>query len=175
MSSITPILKLADVFMELTQTQLELIASIATDREYEKNQIVFEENSPSDELYVVADGEVNIEVDPTLVGKTGDAGSQTIATLRRGQSFGEMGLLDEGRRSAAARSAADETHLICIPRDRLMKLCENYPEMGFKLMYNIALDLSMKIRNADLKIREQLLWAHQSKPKTDEAVMPASD
>jgi CRP-like cAMP-binding protein len=137
------------------------VASVASDREYAKDEVVFEENAISDELYVVADGEVAILVDPAMIGKASEAGPQTIAVIRRGQSFGEVALLDEGRRSAAARSAADATHLICIPRDRLMKLCQNYPEMGFKLMYNLALDLSMKIRNADLKIREQLLWVHQ--------------
>lgn len=159
--SISAILKLADIFMDLSATQLDLIASIASDREYAKDELIFAENAVSDELYVVADGEIVIQVDPALIGKTSEAGLQTIATIRRGQSFGEVALLDEGRRSAAARAAEDATHLICIPRDRLMKMCENYPEMGFRLMYNLALDLSMKIRNADLQIREQLLYVHQ--------------
>ena len=45
-----------------------------------------------------------------------------------------------------------------IPRDRLIKLCDNYPELGYALMRNIAADLAFKLRNTDLAIREQLLW-----------------
>ena len=39
-----------------------------------------------------------------------------------------------------------------------MKLCDTYPEMGYRVMRNIAADLSFKIRGSDLAIREQLLW-----------------
>lgn len=167
MSSIVSILKLADIFYELTPTQLELIASIATDREYTTGELIFAENDMSDELYVVADGSVEIRVSASILGKEeeGESGRKTIAVIRRGQSFGEVALLDEGRRTAEARSAEAETHLICVPRDKLMMMCETYPQMGFRLMYNVAIDLSMKIRNADLQIREQLLWSQQQEPK----------
>ena len=37
-------------------------------------------------------------------------------------------------------------------------LCETYPQLGYRLMYNLAADLAMKIRNTDLRIREQLLY-----------------
>ena len=35
-------------------------------------------------------------------------------------------------------------------------LCEAYPQLGYRLMHNLAADLAMKIRNTDLRIREQL-------------------
>jgi CRP-like cAMP-binding protein len=71
-----------------------------------------------------------------------------------------MALLDEGRRSASARASQNSTKLIAIPRDKLISLCETYPQLGYRLMFNLAVDLSIKIRNADLQIREQLLWTH---------------
>jgi CRP/FNR family cyclic AMP-dependent transcriptional regulator len=39
-----------------------------------------------------------------------------------------------------------------------LTLCENYPELGYRIMRNIAADLAFKIRNSDLSMREQLLW-----------------
>src|SRR5258708_17154559 len=126
--SVVTVLKQADIFYELTTTQLELIASICEERAYQAGDLVFAENTVGNELYVIASGEVQIEVDPSLVGaaSAGKSGSQTIATLRRGQSFGEVALVDEGRRSAAARCSQHDTHLAIIPRDKLMLLCDTY-------------------------------------------------
>jgi CRP-like cAMP-binding protein len=157
MSFIT-ILKQADIFYELTNTQLELVASICSEKHYQSGDIIFDENRPGTELYVIANGEVEIIVNPALVGKEG-GGVFTIATLRRGQSFGEVALVDEGVRSAGARCSAPDTHLIIIPRDKLMLLCDTYPQLGYRLMRNLAADLAMKIRHTDLQVREQLTWS----------------
>lgn len=158
MSFIT-ILKQADIFYELTNTQLELVASICSEKHYQSGDIIFEENTPGTELYVIGNGEVEIVVNPALVGKKdSETSAFTIATLRRGQSFGEVSLVDEGVRSAGARCSAPDTHLVSIPRDKLMLLCDTYPQLGYRLMRNLAADLAMKIRHTDLQVREQLTW-----------------
>jgi CRP-like cAMP-binding protein len=50
---------------------------------------------------------------------------------------------------------------VVIPRDKLMRLCDSYPQLGYRLMRNLAADLAMKIRNTDLQVREYLTWAHE--------------
>jgi hypothetical protein len=42
-----------------------------------------------------------------------------------------------------------------------MSLCEADPLLGFRLMHNLAADLALKIRNTDLRVREQLLYGEQ--------------
>lgn len=157
--SVVPVLNQADIFDELTNTQLELIGSICSERHYQAGDVIFEENTPGDEMYIIVNGEVEIQVDPALIGSE-SAGAHTIATLRRGQSFGEVSLVDQGLRSASARCAKQDTQLIVIPRDKLMLLCDTYPQLGYKLMRNLAADLAMKIRHTDLQVREQLTWSH---------------
>ncbi len=162
MSFIT-ILKQADIFYELTNTQLELVASICSEKTYQQGDSIFEENTPGNQLHIIASGEVEIVVNPTTLGKKDDGGgSHAIATLRRGQSFGEVSLVDEGLRSAGARCSVNDTRLIVIPRDKLMLLCDTYPQLGYRLMRNLAADLAMKIRHTDLQVREQLTWAPRS-------------
>ncbi|MCU0511602.1 MAG: cyclic nucleotide-binding domain-containing protein [Anaerolineae bacterium] len=163
--SVVSVLSQADIFDELTNTQLELIGSICAERHYQANDVIFEENTPGDEMYIIATGEVQIQVDPSLIGREGStsSGAHTIATLRRGQSFGEVALVDEGLRSASAHCSMQDTHLVVIPRDKLMLLCDTYPQLGYKLMRNLAADLAMKIRHTDLKVREQLTWANEKK------------
>lgn len=155
--SVVNILKQADIFDELTNTQLELVSSICTERHYQAGDLIFEENTPGDEMYIIANGEVQIQVDPALIGREG-GGPHTITTLRRGQSFGEVSLVDEGLRSAGARCSQQDTHLVVIPRDKLMLLCDTYPQLGYRLMRNLAADLAMKIRHTDLQVREQITW-----------------
>jgi CRP/FNR family transcriptional regulator, cyclic AMP receptor protein len=159
--SLISVLKQADIFYEMTNTQLELVASISSEHVYQSGDIVFEENTPGNELFVIASGEIEIQVNPAMVGKeagAGSTGAKTIATLRRGQNFGEVSLVDEGRRSARARCSQPNTHLLIIPRDKLMLLCDTYPQLGYRLMRNLAADLAMKIRNTDLQVREYLTW-----------------
>ena len=152
-------LKQTDIFFQFTSTQLELVANICHEATYQENDVIFKENSGSKELYIIIQGEVDIIVNPALVGSTEAGGeNKTIATMRRGQSFGEVALVDEGLRSASACAAQKDTRLLIISRDKLIMLCETYPQLGYRLMYNLAADLAMKIRNTDLRIREQLLY-----------------
>jgi len=162
--SVVNSLKQSDIFFQFTPTQLELVANLCQEAIYQKDDLIFKENSGSKELYVIAQGEVDIFVDPSLVSSV-DLGSenQVISTLRRGQSFGEIALVDEGLRSASACASQNDTRLLIIPRDKLIMLCDTYPQLGYRLMYNLAADLAMKIRNTDLRIREQLLYAPQGK------------
>jgi len=160
-------LKQSDIFYQFTPTQLELVANLCQEVVYQKDELIFKENSGSKELYIIVQGEVDIFVDPSLVGSSLEAGSEnkTIATLRRGQNFGEVALVDEGLRSASACASEKDTRLLIIPRDKLIMLCETYPQLGYRLMYNLAADLAMKIRHTDLRIREQLLYKPQEKIK----------
>jgi len=157
--TIAPALRQADIFYQFTEPQLECLADICQEKTYPLGEIIFPENSPSDELYIISRGEVEIVLDPALVSDRPHASARptTIAVLRRGQSFGEIALVDQGIRSAAARSASTDTHLLIIPREKLMQLCEADPVLGYRLMRNLAADLATKLRNTDLRIRGILL------------------
>ena len=152
------ILREVDIFQDLSASQLEGVAQICEERVCQIGAVIFEENTASDELYIIADGKVDIQVDPSILGISTQAGPTTITTLRRGQVFGEVALVDQGLRSATAKCAANNTKLLVINRDDLIALCDQDFQMGYVLMRNIAADLSFKIRSADLMIREQLLW-----------------
>ena len=167
MSNFVNYLKQSDIFYQFTPTQLEMVANLCQDVVFQAGETIFEENSNSKELYIITQGEVDILIKPAKVSLLGmlEEEEATVATLRRGQSFGEVALVDEGLRSASARAAQKETRLLVISRDKLIMLCETYPQLGYRLMYNLAADLAMKIRNTDLQIQEQLLYKPQDNKK----------
>ncbi len=157
MNNMINFLKQSDIFYQFTPTQLELVGNLCQEVVYNSGEIVFQENSSSKELYVIVQGEVDILINRSTTGDL-EKKETAVARLRRGQSFGEVALVDEGLRSASARSAQKDTRLLVIQRDKLIMLCETYPQLGYRLMHNLAADLAMKIRNTDLRIREQLLY-----------------
>jgi len=159
------ILRQTDIFYDLTEPQLRMVAALCSEITSKSGKIIFEENSAGDELYVIVQGEVGILLNPALIQSTTTERPShplTIATLRRGQIFGEIALVDQGLRTASARCTSKRARLLVIPSDRLTKLCDNYPDLGYRLMRNIAAELAFKIRGTDLLIREQLLWRPRS-------------
>lgn len=158
MKALMNFLKQSDIFFQLTPTQLELVANLCEEVIYQAGDIIFKESSNSKELYVITQGEIEITINAETPASSSPSEEIVIAKLRRGQSFGEVALVDEGLRSASARAAQKDTSLIVIHRDKLIMLCESYPQLGYRLMNNLAADLAMKIRNTDLRIREQLLY-----------------
>ncbi|SRR5581483_8488499 len=162
MNPLVSFLKQSDIFYQLTPTQLELIANLCQEASFQVGEIIFREHSTSKELYIIARGEVEIVINLGMAEAASGSGSETVITkLRRGQSFGEVALVDEGLRSASARAAQKDTRLLVIGRDKLIMLCETYPQLGYRLMHNLAADLAMKIRSTDLQIREQALYKSQ--------------
>jgi putative ABC transport system ATP-binding protein len=68
--------------------------------EYEPGQVVFEQGTPSDLVYTVEDGEIEI------VRQRADGSEEPVALVGEGRYFGELGPLFGLRRSATARAVA---------------------------------------------------------------------
>ena len=131
-----PALRDADIFYNLSPDQLDRIAAICTEVSLSQGTVLFEENSPGDELYLISRGAVDILVDPAMLGLETDINPTTVATLRIGRR-------------------------LLIRRDDLIRLCEEDYKLGYMIMRNIAADLAFKIRGTDLMVREQSLWRPQ--------------
>jgi CRP/FNR family cyclic AMP-dependent transcriptional regulator len=158
---IASVLKQTTIFSDLDPSQIEALASISYLKECNTGDIIFEEGSASDELYVIMNGEVDIQVDPSLSGFASKSIVRPIkiTTMRRTQSCGEIALVGQGIRSASACCAQHDTALIVIPRAELLQLCEADPQLGYRIMRNLAADLSAKIRSTDLLIQERVSWS----------------
>ena len=99
----------------------------------------------------LVEGRVDIEIRSSFAGK----GTQRIATLKRGETFGELSLVDGYLRSATAK-AVDKVTVLSFPNDKLESLMESDPRAGYRIMRNIANVLSSRIRNTNMKLRNAL-------------------
>ena len=154
----TYVLEQVDIFEDLSSDQLDLVGEICREQRYEQDAVIFEENSPSREFFIIADGQVDIQIDPDTIGDGTDSHQPTtIATLRRGQSFGEVTIVDPAVRSASAKCRSETCRLLVIDRDDFLKLLKSDYQMGYIVMRNFAADLSLKLRQTNLQVRESLM------------------
>jgi CRP-like cAMP-binding protein len=153
------VLEDVDILADLSFDQLKKIAEMGTIKTYQGTEIIFKENTTSNELYIILQGMVEILMDPSVISSDKSSpGLKTIATLRRGESFGEVALVDQGLRSASAMCVQDNTQLLILPAKQFNELCQSDFEVGFIVMRNIAADLAFKLRQTDIGMREQIVW-----------------
>ena len=158
--SVRTILATTEIFDNFNEAQLTLVAALCTPVTYSEGHVLLSENDESDEMYIIGRGGVEVLVNPGTVGTAGDRERMepvVLTELRQGQIVGEVALVDQGVRSATIRVSRDDTLLLRLRRDQLMRLCETYPVLGYKLMRNLASELATKIRNTDWLVRQYQL------------------
>ncbi|MFO7662555.1 MAG: cyclic nucleotide-binding domain-containing protein [Chloroflexota bacterium] len=158
--SVRAILATTEMFDNFSEAQLSLVAALCTPSTFNRGQVLMSENEESDEMYIIGRGGVEVLVNPGTVGKEATHQQMepvVLTELRQGQIVGEVALVDQGVRSATIRVSRDDTMLLRLRRDQLMRLCETYPVLGYKLMKNLAAELATKIRNTDWLVRQYQL------------------
>ena len=143
MTAIIDFLKRVDLFTGLSDEMLAQVADMCRPQTYSADSTIIQHNTPSDKFYLIEEGSVKIKTAPS--GKTDILSEAAVITLGRGQSFGEMGLVDHGTRSATVRAATD-ARLLAIDCQQFTDLCEANSDVGYQIMKNIAIDLSFKLR-----------------------------
>lgn len=111
-----------------------------TNRVYEKDQMVFCENEPGNDLFIVQRGRIRIT-------KLIDKVEVQLNVMKPGDIFGEMALLENKPRSASA-SAIEEAELLVINKQNFELMTQKQPQ----LMTRIITILSERIWNAYRKI-----------------------
>lgn len=145
-------LKRVEILIGLTDAQLARVAAICQEKVYNAGEIIVREREPSTEVYIIHSGSTEVQLSGTRVTAETLAapGPQAIISLGQGQVFGEVALIDMGPRSATVCCNADGTRVYVIRRDDFVQLCEQDTDIGYKVMRNLAADLSFKLRHSNL-------------------------
>lgn len=121
-------------FGGLDPAALERLAAGMRSRRFRRGEVIFHIGDPGDALFVIVSGEVKI----SLPSETGD--EAILATLRPGDVFGELALLDGAPRSASA-SALVPTETVILPREKFRELIATEAGVRDALLASIAGEL----------------------------------
>ena len=108
-------------------------------RTYDENTVLFEEGDRGDYLCVVVEGTVEIRKESI------SSKQSVIAKFGRGSIVGEMAIIDQFPRSAAARVTSN-SKLLVLTREQFDRIVMEMPRLGNMMLKEIARILSQRLR-----------------------------
>ena len=135
------------LFQGLSQSQIERIAAITQEQQFQKDQWLFYEGQEAKHLYLVKDGAVE------LVFKVEAAIEIPIAIIRPANgSLGVGALIEPYQYSLSARCLDDST-LSVIPKTQLHELMDDDSEMRCIIMTNLATKLLNRLKETRQEVK----------------------
>lgn len=114
------------LFSSCTRKELEQIARLTDEVDIEAGRRIVTQGDVAKEAFVIAAGEADVVVN-----------DEAVARLGPGQHFGELALLDGGRRTANVDAVTD-MRLLVIHRPAFMGLLDEHPGIARRIMATMA-------------------------------------
>lgn len=125
------------LFVDLTPREMKIVDGLMHERRYLKGEVIFDEGEDGQAIYFILEG-------LALICPQGNMATP-IATLERGEFFGELALLDDAPRSAQAR-AAENCLLAVFFRGDFLGLMESHALIASKIALQLARQLGARLR-----------------------------
>ncbi|MGK7344525.1 MAG: Crp/Fnr family transcriptional regulator [Candidatus Nitrospinota bacterium M3_3B_026] len=138
---------------DLGPEQVEKLASISVVKEYDGGDSIIREDDTTRDIFILVDGWVTIEIQRY----SSDISVPRLQLLKNRGVVGEFSFVDGSRRSANV-TASEKARLLMLPYERMKKLMEADPRLGYTIMKNIAVQLCARIRFANSEMSSQLIW-----------------
>lgn len=139
------VLKRYPYFIKANADRLRQIAMVSEEKTYPAGETIFCEGDKADELFIVAEGEVDIKY--TL----GSGEERIVDTLVPGELMMWSALV-EPYRSTAVGTTRSETKLIAIKAEALRALCDEDHEMAHNIMLSLVKMLATRLEGARVQL-----------------------
>jgi CRP/FNR family cyclic AMP-dependent transcriptional regulator len=133
------------LFQDLGSRDLGHLIQSLLEKTYAEGELLFDEGDIGRALFIVERGSVE------LFKRAGDGAPQLLASAGPGDFFGEMALLEELPRSAAAVARTDTT-VYLLYRTRLFGLIQSRPRVGVMILNQLARLLSARLRDTSRRL-----------------------
>lgn len=135
-------LKNVVLFRDLTDEQLQRVASACKEVHFKTGKTIIEENSVGDSMYIILDGAVKVHKQDFYGGK------EVITTLHEGDHFGELSLFDSAPRSAAVTTIKD-THLLELNEPSVQSIFDQDSHLAQKIYRAVISELANRLRETN--------------------------
>ena len=142
MSNFLSIVKSCPLFLELYDDEVMKIVEKCHVTSLEKNEFIFREGDKGDELYIIMSGSVHVEKNKV-----------NLATLKKGDLFGELVLINDNIRSADI-ICDNFTDLLIMNYSDIFGLYNTEPKIFSIIMLNLTRLLTKRLKNSSNTIKE---------------------
>jgi CRP/FNR family transcriptional regulator len=120
------------IFGTLDVRQRARLRDLVTVRRFDAGTTILRQGTSAVALYLILEGQVEVTREPT------DGGVPiSLATLKPGDVFGEMALLDDDTRSSSV-TALELTRCALLPRWELIQELRRQPDLALELLRTLA-------------------------------------
>lgn len=130
----------SELFAEAPAEVVTSLAAAAEERHLIRGDLLFQEGDQPDALFIVLKGRIAIAMDNHPL----DSRESVLALMEPGDLFGELGMLDEGPRSANARALEPST-VLALPYDAVLAVLRDRPQ----LLWGVTRLLARRLRAMD--------------------------
>lgn len=130
------------LFVDLAPSELAIVDGLLHEREFLKDEVVFDQGEDGQAIYIVLDGAV-------LICRQGEPEKGLLATIDAGSFFGDVALLENLPRTAQAR-AGENSRLAVFFRDDFLGLMETHGVIASKISLQLARNMGRRLRDASL-------------------------
>ena len=132
-------------FAKASDERLRQLAMLANEETHPAGEVLFREGDKADKLYIVAEGEVDIQY--TL----GSGELRTVDTLVPGELMMWSALV-EPYKSTAVGTTRQETKLIAIDSEALRNLCHEDHELAHTILLSLVKLLATRLEGARVQL-----------------------
>ncbi|MCU7491443.1 MAG: aspartate ammonia-lyase [Bacteroidota bacterium] len=141
-SVINEFIKEIELFKDLTEDERRLLSEEIDVQTYPANSIVFAENTPRKNLFIIYEGEIE------LFKKTPFGEEKRLSFFSKYDFLGEGALMDDSPHSTSARTLLNST-LFEISRERFHELFKQNSALGSKILSRIARVISRRMKQTN--------------------------
>ena len=141
--SATDLLADVDLFADLSTQELQHLADASTTVELRRGDVLFHEDDPGDNVYIVKSGRI------AIAKRSIDGRESVVALMEPGDLFGEMQLFENQGRTAEAR-ALEQSKVLAIGYGPIREVYERRPE----LLWGVVALLARRLRSMDVALAD---------------------
>jgi CRP-like cAMP-binding protein len=139
------ILKRSDLFRELNDEQVALVAELGTERVFDAGTVIHRQGDVADLIHVIEEGLVGIILE------VGPLAQRQVQAAAHFESFGWSAMIPPYTRTATVK-ARERTKVVVFNGRELTDFCTTHCDVGFNIMQGVAHVIAERLRQAYIQL-----------------------
>jgi CRP-like cAMP-binding protein len=132
------------LFKELNKEEFQKLIKIFKRKKIPANTVLIKEGETGNSAFLLIEGKVSVSKESIY----NEDYIVTIIEAGGNEFFGEINLIDEGKRTSTIKTIEDSV-ILEVTKNDLKNFMDQNPEIGYKIMWHMAKDCANHLRKAD--------------------------